>query len=317
MSFFSNKTICDQVKFNSLHIDPISTGSNGELTIGNGHIIDGSGNPVNVSAVTYSLIVDGTTNQLNLNAQSGNPSPLVNVLQVDASGNINLQGHSITNGATPVNDTDLATKQYVDTTAGGGGTDPNIMTNEDDFQISYTYSKSDVVRDTTDNNNYYISQADGNTGHQPVSDVSGTWWRPFASKASASGYISAQNGAISGTSIQLTSTSPRNICTFDTTAFSGKTALNITIDAIRCSHITSPGSAFNFTFYLSDSSAGVYNNAKSCLEYPVHLTSTGAFTVPNLNFVYTGVVPTTMYLVATTDVTCVLDTVSLNSALYG
>jgi len=101
MSFFSNKTVCDLVKFNSLHIDSVVPGSDGQLTIANGHIADGSGNTTQVPAVTYSLMVDGTTNQLLLNAQAGTPSPLVNVLQVDASGNINLQGHSITNGATP------------------------------------------------------------------------------------------------------------------------------------------------------------------------------------------------------------------------
>ena len=205
----------------------------------------------------------------------------------------------------------------MDITAGGGGPDPNVMTNEDDFQISYTYSKSDVVRDTTDNNNYYISQADGNTGHQPVSDTSGTWWRPFASKASTSGYISAQDGAILATNVQITSGTPGNIWAFDTTAFSGKTALNLTIDAIRCSHITAPGSAFNLAFYISDSSGGLYDNTKACLQYTANLTSVGPFSVPNVTFVYTGVVPTTMYLVATTDATCTLDTVGLNATLYG
>jgi len=300
-----------------LHIDPVAPGSDGELTISNGHIADASGYPTRIPAITYSINVDGTTNQLLLNAQAGVPSPLVNVLQIDASGNINLQGHTITNGATPFNDSDLATKQYVDITAGGGGPDPNVMTNEGAFSLTTTYSDSDVVRDLSDNNNYYISQTDNNIGHQPLLDTTGLYWRPFASKSSTSGLISAQNGAIAGTNVSLNSTGPRNVWAFDTTAFSGKSTLNVVIDTLRCSHITSAFTTFNFAFYLSDTSAGVINNTKACLEYTKQVTSVGAFTVPNLNFVYTGVVPTTMYLVATTDATCVLDTIGFNAVIFG
>lgn len=109
MSFFSNKTVCDQVKFHSLNIDPVDAQADGQLTIGNGHIVDSTGNITPVAKIRYDISVDGSSNDLNISAQPGGPNYRIDVLSFTPQdeGAFDFKGHVLSNVGEPSQATDM------------------------------------------------------------------------------------------------------------------------------------------------------------------------------------------------------------------
>lgn len=173
MSFFSNRLVCEQTKFHSLNIDPQQANEDGVLTISNGHTTVAT-----APDQRYTLTVDASSGYLSLTGQSVGPSPASECFEIRPNGDFDFKGNAVGNVATPTQNTDVATKQYVDNAVSGGAANPKLMTNEGTWAAGTTYTQNDVALDLS-SNDYYISLVDGNIGHQPSLDISGTYWKPF------------------------------------------------------------------------------------------------------------------------------------------
>ena len=173
MSFFSNRLVCEQTKFHSLNIDPQQANEDGVLTIANGHTTVAT-----APDQRYTLAVDSSSGYLSLTGQSVGPSPASEVFEIRPNGGFDFKGNAVGNVATPTQNTDVATKQYVDNAVSGGGGNPKIMTNEGTWSSTVTYSQNDVVLDTS-SNDYYVSIVDNNVNRPPYADISGQFWKAF------------------------------------------------------------------------------------------------------------------------------------------
>jgi hypothetical protein len=123
MSLFSSRVVCEDVKFFSHHIDPISSGLNGVLTIANGHTTLSQ-----APDQQYILSVDASNNKLEITTQSSSPAPIVECLSLLPGGGLDVHNHTIANVADPVNASDAVPKSYVD--AKGGASHKQFVVSE-------------------------------------------------------------------------------------------------------------------------------------------------------------------------------------------